>query len=187
MKDLSELEGAVLGMVWVHAPCTPYRVRQLFLASPSPHWSGSAGAVYPLLERLTRRKLMTFETRLTGRRPGREYALTDRGTEELRRWIAGGISERTAGVPVDSLRARVRFLGSLPLAQRIAFLAEARTKVEAHLRIVEQDCRVRRAAGETFAYLTARGALLALRARLTWLREVERLASSEVLAVTSRD
>jgi DNA-binding PadR family transcriptional regulator len=186
MKNLSELEGAVLGMVWVRAPCTPYRVRQFFLRSPSPHWSGSAGAVYPLLDRLTRRRLLAFQTRFTGRRSGREYRLTRRGLEELRRWIAGGISERTAGVPVDPLRVRIRFLGSLSLNQRNAFLKEARRKVGAHLRTVERDCRARRAAGDTFSYLTARGALLALRARIAWLREAEQLASSETLAPRRR-
>jgi DNA-binding PadR family transcriptional regulator len=186
MKNLSELEGAVLGMVWVHAPCTTYRVRQFFLRSPSPHWSGSAGAVYPLLERLTSRRLLAFETRFTGRRSGREYRLTRRGLEELRRWIAGGISERTAGVPVDPLRVRIRFLGSLSLNQRNTFLTEAGRKVGAHLRTVERDCRTRRAAGGTFSYLTARGALLALRARLTWLREVEQFASNDALIPRKR-
>lgn len=186
MKNLSELEGAVLGLVWVHPRCTPYRVRQFFLHSPSPHWSGSAGAVYPLLERLTRRRLLAFETRFAGRRSGREYRLTRRGLGELRRWIAGGISERVAGVPVDPLRVRVRFLGSLPLNQRNAFLREARSKVGAHLRTVERDCRARRAAGDTFSYLTARGALLALRARMMWLSEVEQLASTEALAPRRR-
>jgi DNA-binding PadR family transcriptional regulator len=181
MRTLSELEGAVLGLVWVHAPCTTYRVRQFFLRSPSPHWSGSAGAVYPLLERLTRRRLLVFETRFTGRRSGREYRLSRRGLEELRRWTAGGISERTAGVPVDPLRVRIRFLGSLSPKQRNTFLSEARRKVRAHVRMVERDCRARRADGDTFSYLTARGALLALRARMTWLREVQQLASSEGL------
>jgi DNA-binding PadR family transcriptional regulator len=185
MKDLTELEGAVLGSVWANAPSTAYRVRQVFARSPSPHWSGSAGAVYPLLDRLKRRGLLSFETRFTGKRAGRQYQLTQRGLSELRRW-ASEITERAAGVPVDALRVRIRFLDVLSATQRNALLTTARRKVTAHLRTVERDCRAQRAAGDALGYLTARGALLALRARLMWLREARRLVSRKAFGSTIR-
>ena len=49
--DTTELEAAVLGVVWQDGPCTPYAIRQHFLESPAPRWSGSAGAIYPLVRR----------------------------------------------------------------------------------------------------------------------------------------
>src|SRR5262245_13459166 len=48
-RNLTELEGTALGVIWAGQPCTPYRVRRVFLDSPSPSWSGSAGAIYPLI------------------------------------------------------------------------------------------------------------------------------------------
>lgn len=179
MKGLTELEGAVLGSVWANAPSSAYRVRQVFARSPSPHWSGSAGAVYPLLDRLRRRGLLSVETHFTGKRAGRQYRVTQRGLTHLRRW-ATDITERAAGVPVDPVRVRIRFLGALSLVQRNALLTAARRRVTAHLRTVEHDCRAQRAADDTLGYLTARGALLALRARLIWLREVKRLVSRKL-------
>ncbi|HZE88705.1 MAG TPA: PadR family transcriptional regulator, partial [Verrucomicrobiae bacterium] len=67
-KGLSELEGATLGVVWSEQPCTPYAIRRVFQTSPSPFWSGSAGAIYPLVERLETRGLVRAEATMTGRR-----------------------------------------------------------------------------------------------------------------------
>ena len=47
---MTELEGAILGVIRLDPSCTAYRVRQVFLASRSDEWSGSAGAVYPAID-----------------------------------------------------------------------------------------------------------------------------------------
>jgi DNA-binding PadR family transcriptional regulator len=52
------LEGCVLGILWERGPCTAYAARKVLRESPSPYWSGSAGAVYPLLARLEGRRLV---------------------------------------------------------------------------------------------------------------------------------
>jgi hypothetical protein len=43
MRCLTELEGAVPGLVGQHGPCTAYRVRQLFQQSPTSTWRASTG------------------------------------------------------------------------------------------------------------------------------------------------
>jgi hypothetical protein len=48
-RRLSELEAAVLGLVWSDGPCTAYAVRRTVQNSLSTQWSGSAGAVYPVV------------------------------------------------------------------------------------------------------------------------------------------
>jgi DNA-binding PadR family transcriptional regulator len=53
MTDLTDLEGAVLADVATRGTATSYAVAQTFSQSPSEYWSGSAGAVYPLVKRLT--------------------------------------------------------------------------------------------------------------------------------------
>lgn len=174
MPKLSELEGCVLGLVWAGGPCTPYAIRQIFLSSPSPHWSGSAGAIYPLVRRLERRRLLRSETQATGRRRSRLYALTPAGTRALQAWLSPPLPEVAVGVPADPLRTRLRFLEALPQARRRAFLADARARLHRHLRLVQADCRKRRASGDRFDYLMARGALHQMRAREAWLREVAR-------------
>jgi hypothetical protein len=73
---------------------------------------------------------------------------------------------------MDALRTRVEFLGSLPRARREAFLTSVETGLASHIRAIERDCRRTRAEASAAEHLSARGALLMLRARRVWLREV---------------
>src|SRR5262249_55003786 len=113
IRSITELEGCVLGVLWAEGPCTAYVVRQQFRTSPSPHWSGSAGAIYPLLSRLEQRRLVQSNAAHTGRRASKLYHVTTQGCRALRRWIGPKVSEWVAGVPADPLRTRLRFLGAL--------------------------------------------------------------------------
>ena len=56
--DLSELEGGVLGIVHACPNSTAHVIREMFRGSRSSHWSGSAGAIYPLMKKLEGRGLL---------------------------------------------------------------------------------------------------------------------------------
>jgi len=174
MARLSELEGATLGEIWTRGPCTAYAARQAFKQSPSPFWSGSAGAIYPLIGRLEKRGLLSSRRQEGDARGGRLYALTARGVEALREWLAPPLPGWAAGVPVDPLRTRLLFLGALDAPARAAFVAEARAALEIHIAAVRNDCRAAKAERGLFHYLGARGALAMLLARRRWLREVSK-------------
>lgn len=169
--QLSEIEACVLALVAVDGPATPYAIRTVFLDSPSPQWSGSAGTIYPLIERLSRRRLIRAEVCLTGKRRGHQISLTAAGSQALRQWLALPIPEWVAGVPPDPLRTRVRFLSAISANRRKAFLQNAHHRTQAHLRAVEADCERKRAKDE-FQYLMARGALLSMQSRCAFLQEV---------------
>jgi len=179
--QLSEIEACVLALVSVDGPATPYAIRKVFLDSPSPQWSGSAGTIYPLIERLLRRKLIHSKVCLTGKRRGYRISVTSPGSRALKQWFSVPIPEWVAGVPPDPLRTRVRFLDAISTDQREAFLVNAHQRTQAHLRAVEADCERKRAEGE-FQYLMARGALLSMQSRCAFLREV-----AEVLDVRLKD
>jgi DNA-binding PadR family transcriptional regulator len=167
----SEIEACVLALVWDEGPLTPYAIRKVFLKSPSPQWSGSAGTIYPLVSRLVRRGWIRSEVRLRGKRKGNQISLTAAGLRILRRWLAVPLQGWVAGVPPDPLRTRVRFLGALSADQRRQFIRRAHRQTQEHLRLVEKDCKLRRSAGK-FQFLMARGALLSMRARCAFVREV---------------
>src|SRR6476659_7226575 len=57
-SDLTELEQCVLGVIWRDGPMTAYEIAALFTKSLSPYWSGSAGAIYPVVQRLRKRGLV---------------------------------------------------------------------------------------------------------------------------------
>ncbi len=168
---LSETEACVLGLVSVDGPITPYAIRKVFLKSPNPQWSGSAGTIYPLVERLLRRKLVRSRLCLTGKRRGHRISLTTAGSRALRLWLSLPIPEWVAGVPPDPLRTRVRFLDAISRNQQRAFLQNAHQRTQAHLRAVEADCEQKRAKGG-FEYRMARGALLSMQSRCAFLQEV---------------
>ena len=86
-QSLSELECFVLGLVWQIGPCSAYELRRHMQSSPSTQWSGSAGAVYPLVQRLERQKLLKGQSRRTGRRARREFSITSSGLARLRAWV----------------------------------------------------------------------------------------------------
>src|SRR5262245_16984401 len=132
-RSLTELEGTVLGVIWARQPCTPYRVRREFLDSPSPYWSGSAGAIYPLIERLEAARLISGTERATGARIGREYQVTAAGRRTLRRWVGPPVDDVVIGVPPDPLRARVAFMNILPATEQRTMLHEIETRMRKQL------------------------------------------------------
>jgi DNA-binding PadR family transcriptional regulator len=170
-SNISEMEGAVLGLIWA-SPGTAYEVRRVMQHSPNPSWSGSAGAIYPLFQRLQRRGLLVARRIKTGEREGTLYSISKDGKRTLQQWIAPPLSRTTIGVPVDPLRTRARFLGILSNGERKRFLEEAIAQLQQHITIIRADCRKRKASGDMFSYFTARGALLGCSARLRWLVEM---------------
>jgi DNA-binding PadR family transcriptional regulator len=168
---LSEIEACVLGLISVDGPATPYAIRKVFLESPNPQWSGSAGTIYPLIARLLRRKLIRSKVCLTGKRRSHRISVTTSGSWALEQWLSVPIPEWVAGVPPDPLRTRVRFLDAMSNNQQRVFLLNAHQRTQAHLSVVEADCARKRAKGR-FQYLMARGALLSMQSRCAFLQEV---------------
>lgn len=104
---LTELEGAVLATIADRGPMTAYAIKEVFRASPSSFWSGSAGAVYPLMKRLEVSGLLVSRDESASRRPKREFALTDSGQDKLLVWLTD--VERAVNAGYDPLRTRTQF------------------------------------------------------------------------------
>jgi DNA-binding PadR family transcriptional regulator len=170
---LTELGHAVLGVIWTEQPCTAYTVRVVFQKSPSAHRSGSAGAIYPLIRRLERRRLVRSVARRGDQRKTRLYRLTTAGQRAFETWLRPPLPPASELINVDPLRVRVRFLGALPSAQRRAAISEARQKLRAFLTQVGAEVRKARARGDTAQYLVSSGVQTSVRAQLTWLAKVE--------------
>jgi DNA-binding PadR family transcriptional regulator len=165
----SELEGCVLGLLWKQGPCTAYAIRRSLLGSPSSHWSGSAGAIYPLLRRFEERGLATSRKTLRGDRAGWQYALTAAGRERFLAWLGPPMTGEVVAIAADPLRTRAHFLGALPPKRRAAFLAAAKDALERHLGDLAPRGDVDR-----FDRLALRSAVRVTQARLAWLAEVGR-------------
>jgi len=110
-SKLTELEGAMLGVVRLAPNCTAYRVRQVFLASRSAEWSGSAGAVYPAINRLEAEGLIGESAAQDGRGT-RTYRLTPAGAAAHDAWLCD--ADRAIGAGLDPFRTRAGFWSVLP-------------------------------------------------------------------------
>ncbi len=181
MRELSRLELAVLGLVSAGAPCTAYWIRRQFQRSPSSHFSGSAGAVYPAVGRLEKRGLLCTTTRRDGGRRKRLYRLTRNGEAALRAWLLPPLPVEDVAFSVDPVRTRVYYLGILSAEERQQFVEDALAQTRRHAAVVAADCDARRLGSDRMQYLGARGVLYETRARLRWLEELRRELEDAVL------
>jgi DNA-binding PadR family transcriptional regulator len=163
----SELEGCVLGHLWKYGPCTAYSIRRTLLDSPSSHWSGSAGAIYPLLARFEKRGLVSARKSMRGDRAGWLYSLKAAGRERFLAWVGPPLTEEVVSIAPDPLRTRVHFLGGLTPRRRDAFLTASRAALERHLETLAHTPDM-----DEFDELARRGAVRLTRARIAWLDEV---------------
>jgi DNA-binding PadR family transcriptional regulator len=124
---LTELEGAMLGVIRLDPSCTAYRVRRVFLASRSAEWSGSAGAVYPAIRRLQAEGLLKERTENDGRGT-HTYRLTPSGEAAHVQWLCDG--DRASGPGLDPFRTRAGFWSLLSPKKRIALLTRLRRQIE---------------------------------------------------------
>ena len=173
---LTELEGCVLGEIALRQPCTAYVVRREFLQSLTPHWSRSAGAVYPLFRRLEARGYIRAKSHATGRRQSKHYVVTlARGTgRQLARWIGPPLTRESAGVPMDPLRSRLcAFCNSFRRpAGSESSSASAIRETESWLAELSQVGSERSPAQGHFYGLILRGAIAMMQSRIDWLREI---------------
>jgi DNA-binding PadR family transcriptional regulator len=169
----SELECFVLGIVWRYGPCSPYTVRRRLRDSPSTQWSGSAGAIYPLMQRLEKHGLLRSRSAATGERKSRRYTITSRGVAALRSWMGPPLPAEAVTVAYDPLRSRIRFLDLLAPEERRVWLAAAKAALEEVLDRVRQWEALHTDDDEPLGAILTRSGELDIAARAQWLAEAE--------------
>lgn len=171
--EATELESCALGIVWAWGPCTAYVIRKVFLDSLSPYWSGSAGAIYPLVARLEARGLIEARVEARGARSRKELTITPDGLAALRSWLLP-LPEWTGFVPVDPVRTRMFFLSALSPEEQEAFLAGAEARARAGMEALRAEHAEHRRKEEIWEARATRGALLVQEARIEWLAGILR-------------
>jgi DNA-binding PadR family transcriptional regulator len=129
MDELTDLEGAALALIARHGVTTSYVIAKTFADSPSEFWSGSAGAVYPLIKRLLEKNFIAASAAAAGKRARTDYRMTDAGRVAFRAWLLD--ATRAAGIGFDPLRTRAIHLDQVSAAERAQFLAEVRQHLDA--------------------------------------------------------
>lgn len=118
---MTELEGAILGVLRRGGAMSAYAVRQVFLVSQSDEWSGSAGAVYPAIARLQKAKLVAAAAQKADGRGTKALTPTRAGLAAHDDWLCDVV--RAAGPGSDPFRTRAPSWSKLPAAQRRTLIA----------------------------------------------------------------
>ncbi len=134
-------------------------------------WSGSAGAIYPIIRRLQKRCLIEQVGEPINNRRGKLFAVTDPGVETLNSWIFRPLDPLVTGTPPDSLRNRVELLAILPMATQKEFLLGVIGSLEKQLEICDEDLRGIKG-GDLYEYASCRGSVLHAQTRLRWIKEL---------------
>lgn len=174
-RGLTELEGSVLGVIRLRGPCTPYAVRREFRESITPYWSASAGAIYPLVARMTRKRLLRVVRTSSDGRGGKLYTLTAAGEKAFLQWLRPPFSAMHLGTPPDPIRTRVNFLGVLSPAHRKAFLSETVNQLAQYLAAM---ATAEPKLSDPFEQLALNGCYRAMAARVEWVREMAKTLAS---------
>jgi DNA-binding PadR family transcriptional regulator len=119
IRHLTELEGTLLGAIKKRGAVTGYRLRRMFLDSPSLEWSGSAGAIYPAIRRLAKAGLVRAG-RVGDGRGGRRYGLTAKGKRALAVWLCD--ANRAVSPGIDPFRGRAGLWSTLTASRRKALM-----------------------------------------------------------------
>ena len=159
---LTEMEGAVLSEIHHRGHQSAFKVRKAFEASPSTEWSGSSGAVYPAIRRLTARGLVSSEPLPTARRANR-LMLTEEGVAALEAWATD--ADRAIGVGLDPFRLRSGIWAGLPIDRRRQTLERLAAELDREIEAIEAGL----AALDQVERPRAGWALRLQRARRSWI------------------
>ncbi|MDA1266169.1 MAG: PadR family transcriptional regulator [Planctomycetota bacterium] len=170
--ELTELEHVALAVIWRDGPCTPYHVRKQFLDSPTPRWSGSAGALYPLMRRIEEQGLVTSQAAGDDGRGTRHYKVTPAGRGALVRWLRPPLDATAIGPIEDPIRTRLLFVGALSPAARRKFLDGVTRQLAEHVAELQGIEEAMRVTQDPLLLLAARGSHQVARARQRWFRDV---------------
>lgn len=159
---MTELEGAILGLVRAGQDVTRYAIRRQFEISRSAEWSGSAGAIYPAIQRLQTGGLVAAQKQKDGRGT-KTYALTKKGLAAHDEWLCD--VSRAGGPGMDPFRTRAALWGFLPPARRRALHAA----LQDTLRALRDSYKAKNDL-DPLDQITQELLLLQLDARLKWLK-----------------
>ncbi|CAA9261004.1 MAG: hypothetical protein AVDCRST_MAG42-2956 [uncultured Chthoniobacterales bacterium] len=179
---LTELENAVLGLVWRREPCSAYIVKREFATSASVSWSASAGSIYPLVKKLSAAGLLSLRQQPWGSGEKTLLSLTDAGRDALRSWVAT-VPDKIGQPAPDPIRTRAFFLDVLLEEDRLRFLNEAEKVTQSAIQELRSAMAVLPDAESKFELLATSGAVFQLRARLRWIRYLRSSAAKRLSPV----
>lgn len=169
-SQLTSFEHVLLGMIFIQ-PSSGYDLKRRFATSPMGVYQPSSGALYPALERLERRGLLSSETLqpAAGGRSRRVYRLTGDGRQAHLGWVREPVHPETVSQDLGMHVLRfVMMADVLPEDEVLGFLASLRAALAAFVAVLEQVSADPELTAHPGARLAVEHGLAVHRASLAW-------------------
>lgn len=164
MAELTQHEGHVLALIWRWQPTTAYFVRRSLEKGLASSFSSSPGSVYPTIERLERRGLVSSVAAQDDGRKTEQVRCTETGEIALRSWVR--TIHKSDLLPEDPWRTRMTFADVLTHSERIEWLRSLRTAAEDQLALIVEQSRTDNPPVVVLSFVNA---IHSVRARLAWI------------------
>ncbi|MEO1252047.1 MAG: helix-turn-helix transcriptional regulator [Pseudomonadota bacterium] len=170
VRDLTNLEAVALAHLQKMGPSTAHELRIEFASSSAGRYSGSAGAIYPLVKRLEKAGYLKGAPDRKGAQRRTLFELTAKGRRAVRSWI---LSMKPSEIfPDDPLRTRFQYIAQLPPAARARWFVEARRALDRLDATIRAEYESQSLQSEV-DQLVMDGALDANKQRRRWLMRAE--------------
>ena len=124
---------AILGLL-NQQPRSGYDLRKVFASSPMAHYGNSPGAIYPALQRLEERGLVSGRVdRTRSMRPRRIFQTTKEGDTTLQEWTSRPATRDDVAWRMHELVLRFAFMELAGAAATIRFLSSLADEIEGHV------------------------------------------------------
>jgi DNA-binding PadR family transcriptional regulator len=174
------LEYALLGLTNQSA-MSGYDLRKLFSTTPLGHFSNSPGAIYPALNRLKHRALLTAVVDTTTRlRPKQLFKPTADGVKQLRAWANSAVTTAQVIYNNDELLLRFAFMGQLStIATTTRFLEDFRKGALSYVEELQAERKKFPVAAPIQAYLALDHGIKSYQANAAWASEALKTITDE--------
>ena len=164
--ELTEHESHVLALISREQPTTAYKIRRIIAESPTSGISSSSGAVYPIVNRLKDKGLLTTASVANDGRNTELLLVTKDGRAAIRRWVKA--IKPSQLLPDDPIRTRISHSDFLTAEERAVWLGKLRVELEAKLVEIDDYMKDYPTGAIIHAHRHAR---MMTRARIAWIDE----------------
>jgi PadR family transcriptional regulator, regulatory protein AphA len=146
---------AILGILSL-GPMSGYDIRKMFEKSIGNFWSESYGQIYPLLKTLVDEGFATSCIERQVGKPDRHvYSLTDRGREELRRWLTEPVKDQIGRIEIALKLFFGHEVGAADSIGQVERFREMRNQEIYALQAIEERLRAEQADNVNLPYILA--------------------------------
>ncbi len=176
MARENKTEYALLGMLSLQS-MSAYEIKKIFDKSAREFWSESDGQIYPILAKLAKEQLVSFEEETTkGGRLKKIYHLTPAGEKKLLVWLKKAPDKTKIR---NEFLLKLFFFGNQPIGDTIVAIEQAREKQRdqlSYLNNIIESLQEKKPGvdvkHERFFYLSADFGRAMTQAKIAWFDKV---------------